>query len=292
MAILFESSTYIEELLKKALIKEGLHFEEQYRLYTGGIFSEVKYVADFMLTNNSIRLIVECDGHNYHSADHKQIVKGKERDLWLFKKGYDVVHFSYDELTRNMPQVIYTIKSRLQIPCAPPTASAINHPHKSTSKLDDSSYDVHLFCYYKQTPTELCVVYRYQHVSRNIWSEERKIICTSIPDDMLETTAIYLALLDLKKPVRLKILFSGDIFHDNFNVCKKFRTFVKQLNKGAELLDMLEISLSYVGLHGDYRLTANDSKKTMNALRSRCRQIAGNYDSDASIKFYDYFHLI
>ena len=291
MAILFESSTYIEELLKQALKKEGLQFEEQYRVYTGGRFSEVKYVADFMLTNGYIRLIVECDGYNYHS-DRKQITKEKERDQWLKLKGYDVVHFSTNELKTNMPRVIYTIKSRLQIPCDPPKTSTINLTPHRISNSNDSFNDVLLFCYYKQTPTELCVVYRYKYVLRNIWSEERKIICTNIPADMLETTAIYLALLDLKRPVRIKIFFSGDIFHDDFNVCKKFRILLKKLNRGVQLLNTLQISWSYVGFYNGLRYRQNEPQKTMRALRSRCFQIARNHDNDASIKFYDYSNLI
>ena len=43
MAILFESSTHIEYLIRDALTKENLTFIEQYQLYSGGKFSEVKY---------------------------------------------------------------------------------------------------------------------------------------------------------------------------------------------------------------------------------------------------------
>ena len=62
MAILFESSTHIEYLLREALTQENLTFQEQYRLYSGGKFSEVKYVADFFLENKGHNLIIECDG--------------------------------------------------------------------------------------------------------------------------------------------------------------------------------------------------------------------------------------
>ena len=291
MAILLESSTYIEELLKEALVKEGLQFEEQYRVYTGGRFSETKYVGDFMLTNGSVRLIVECDGYNYHSS-REQMVKAKERDEWLKLKGYDVVHFSTNELKTNMPNVIYTIKSRLQMQASPPKDLTMNTYSRRISTYNNTFNDVLLFCYYKQTPTELCMVYRYKHISKNIWSEERKIICTNIPPDMLEITAIYLALLDLKRPVRIQIYFGGDIFYDDFNVHKKFSSLLKKLNRGDEFLNTLKISLSYVSFRNDFRYKKNTVQKTMNALRSRCFQIARNRNNDSSIRFYDYSNLI
>ena len=87
MAILFESSTHIEFLLKNALIEEGFEFIEQFRIYEGGIFSEVKYVADFLLINEDIRLIVECDGFFYHSGRDK-LKKQMVRDNWLQTRGY------------------------------------------------------------------------------------------------------------------------------------------------------------------------------------------------------------
>lgn len=288
MAILCESSTYIEILLKNALIKEGLQFEEQYRVYTGGKFSEVKYVGDFMLTNGTKRLIVECDGYNYHSSGI-QIYNRLERDNWLKRKGYDVIHFSTNQLRTNMPWVIYTIKSRLNIPCSPP---AKNTSRRQPPPPDNTSYDVFLFCYYKQTPTALNVVYRYKYVTRNIWSEERKIICTNVPPNMLETTAIYLALLDLKRPVRIKIFFNGDIFNDDFNVYRKFKVLLRNLNRGVLLLKTLKISLFYVRLYSDFRDKTNESQKIMRNLRSRCFQLSQNHNNDSAIKFYDYSNLI
>ena len=67
MAIVCESTTNIENLLKNALIQHGIPFEEQYCVYTGGRFSEVKMVI---------------------------------------QKGYRVVHFSTNQLKYMMPKVI------------------------------------------------------------------------------------------------------------------------------------------------------------------------------------------
>lgn len=281
MSILFESSTPIEYLLRDALTKENLDFQEQYRIYTGGLFSEVQYVADFLLIKNNVRLLVECDGFHYHAGKDKKR-KQLERDNWLMNKGYKILHFSTKSLTSNMPKVIQTIKYHLDSPYNSSCVSTtkFSFPYSTQPNLNlvktNYNYNVILFCYYKQIPVGICVVYKYKYVVNNNWSEERIKICEGVPNDMLETTAIYLALLDLKRPVQLKIYYSGLIYNDKFDVSKKLKPSLRKMLKGNELLRTHTISTSYVGLYEYNRFSKKESQKIIKELKSRCFQICNN----------------
>ena len=294
MAILFESSTHIEFLLKEALTNAKIAFLEQYRVYEGGSFSEVKYVADFLLTNGAVKLIVECDGVNYHIGKEK-MRRQKERDLWLKLKGYTVLHFSTQELKSNMDCVIETIKYHLNYPCD--TSKGISHENKlnivsnNYATKSDKSYDVILFCYYNQIPDGICVVYKYKSMSYETYSDERKKICKNVPEDMLETTAVYLALLDLKKSVCLKIYYGGTVYKDHFDFAKTFRRKITVLSDGRKILQTHKMSTSHVNFSGDYRFDTSENQKIMNELRSRCLQISNNENKRACINHFEYSKL-
>lgn len=281
MGILFESSTHIEYLLRDALVKEGIEFQEQYRIYSGGKFSEVKFVADFLVTNATCRVIVECDGFHYHAGKdkyRKQIL----RDEWLTNHGYTVLHFSTNLLKYNMPEVIQTIRLNLNLPYDETKIISMQSTsfkplhNKTPTKKRVETFDTILFCYYKQMPTGICATYRYKSVTYNKWSEERTKICKNVPEGMLEPTAIYMALLDLKRPVHLQLYYSGTVYHDNYDVSKKLKKSIRQLAKGAELLNQHNISTSYVAFNGNYRFSKKEPQQIMNQLRSRCRQISNN----------------
>ena len=61
-----------------------------------------KYISDFLLFpyalfENNIEMIIECDGHEFHSTK-QQIEKDNKRDMDLKKAGYEVVHFSGSQI--------------------------------------------------------------------------------------------------------------------------------------------------------------------------------------------------
>lgn len=62
-----------------------------------------RYVVDFLITSCdrkydlSSPIIVECDGHDYHSTK-EQIAYGNERDMNLKQAGYEIIHFSGSQL--------------------------------------------------------------------------------------------------------------------------------------------------------------------------------------------------
>lgn len=60
-----------------------------------------KYFADFFVSfvddeqmEQSLKIIIECDGHEFHQKTKAQVKRDNERDYDLKIAGYDVIHFS------------------------------------------------------------------------------------------------------------------------------------------------------------------------------------------------------
>lgn len=47
------------------------------------------------------RLIVECDGHNFHERTKEQAAKDRSRDRWAQANGYEVFRFTGSEIWRD-----------------------------------------------------------------------------------------------------------------------------------------------------------------------------------------------
>lgn len=47
---------------------------------------------------NDLKLIIECDGHEFHEKTKEQVAHNNERDLNLKLAGYDVLHFSGSQI--------------------------------------------------------------------------------------------------------------------------------------------------------------------------------------------------
>lgn len=287
MAILLGSSTHIEYLLRDALKKENLNFEEQYRINTGGTFSETKYVADFYLNYNGVRLLVECDGKCYHTGSDAR-KKQKQRDDWLKQKHFVVLHFTTRDLELNMYGVIQTIKHSLKIPADIQSVISQNIKVSNSQQYKDNNVEVFLFCHYIQTPSGICVVYKYKHIPTDKWGAERKKICYNVPENMLETVAFYLALIDLKRPTSIKIFYNGYLYNDNYNASLKFRKNIGLLKNGEELRKSNKIYTKYIFQNENSRCSRKEIARTLWELRSRCTQAAnGHLEFDTSEK-YDY----
>lgn len=296
MGFLFKSDSQIEILLKDELIKEKLSFNEQCRLYDGRKYGQVKYVADFIVTNNDVQLVVECDGFKYH-AGKKNLIKQQLRDEWLKEQGYKVLHFTTYQIQSKMDKVIQTIKKELGLPFDKTKIikqsnklEKLNKNDKKTNKIDDF-YDVLLFCFYKQTPFGVCVVYKYKSILYDKWSEERVKFCKNVPADSVDLVALYMALLDLKKQVKVKVYYSGIIYHDNYDLSNRFNDDIKSLKNGEEILSSNNIKISRVGFYGDYHLSKKLSQRTLRELKSRCMQVSNNYEKLAEVFTVDYLSL-
>jgi very-short-patch-repair endonuclease len=61
-----------------------------------------KFKVDFMvITQLGNKLVIECDGHDFHEKTKTQAQYDKERDRFLMSKGYTVFHFTGSELYNN-----------------------------------------------------------------------------------------------------------------------------------------------------------------------------------------------
>ena len=53
------------------------------------------------LFTNDYRLVIECDGHEFHKLTKEQVKHDNERDFNLKDCGYDVIHFSGSQIYEN-----------------------------------------------------------------------------------------------------------------------------------------------------------------------------------------------
>lgn len=86
-------------------IPEEIYLLPQYEIAVDGR----KYFADFVfLTDEELyeftrfehkyRLVIECDGHDFHEKTKQQVAKRNKRDMDLKIAGYDVIHFSGSQI--------------------------------------------------------------------------------------------------------------------------------------------------------------------------------------------------
>lgn len=57
-----------------------------------------KYRADFGLSYNKKRLLVECDSQQWHERTEKERRYEKERDRYIKKQGYEIFHYTGKEI--------------------------------------------------------------------------------------------------------------------------------------------------------------------------------------------------
>ena len=60
-----------------------------------------RYRVDFLIVRRTIKLVVECDGHEFHERTKEQAVTDKARDRYLTKEGYRVFRFTGSEIWAN-----------------------------------------------------------------------------------------------------------------------------------------------------------------------------------------------
>jgi len=98
--------TPIEKYMANAIINTNFPIvEEQYKIGTK--------IVDFAYLDQ--KLAIECDGYKWHKQDKEQIENDLERDKYLAKKGWRVLHFSGVQIRRNIEGCIKEIKEALFI---------------------------------------------------------------------------------------------------------------------------------------------------------------------------------
>jgi DNA mismatch endonuclease (patch repair protein) len=104
--LMIYKETPIEKYMANAILTTNLPIaEEQYKI---GIKT-----VDFAYLEQ--KLAVECDGYKWHKQDKEQIEKDIERDKYLAKKGWRVLHFSGVQIRRDIEGCINEIKKALFI---------------------------------------------------------------------------------------------------------------------------------------------------------------------------------
>ena len=61
-------------------------------------FDTETYFSDIYKCEHELKLVIECDGHEFHAKTKEQVKRGNERDLALKLEGYDVLHFSGSQI--------------------------------------------------------------------------------------------------------------------------------------------------------------------------------------------------
>lgn len=78
-----------------------------------------KYRVDFLIEiafkyngeyKNILKLIIECDGHDFHEKTKQQVIKDNKRDRDLQNEGYEILHFSGSEVYNNIFYISKDIK--------------------------------------------------------------------------------------------------------------------------------------------------------------------------------------
>lgn len=72
-----------------------------------------KYVVDFLCFESDRKIVIECDGHEFHEKTKEQAQKDKERDRFLQINGYEVYRFTGSEIFNNPMKVYFEIEKIL-----------------------------------------------------------------------------------------------------------------------------------------------------------------------------------
>jgi very-short-patch-repair endonuclease len=59
------------------------------------------YRADILITENDKRLVVECDGAQFHAVTKEQVERDKRRDRYCVARGIYVMRFTGAEITKD-----------------------------------------------------------------------------------------------------------------------------------------------------------------------------------------------
>ena len=75
-----------------------------------------KYRVDFYITYHDKRIVVECDGHDFHEKTKYQASRDKERDRDLQKQGSIVLRYSGSDIINNPSKISDDIFDILGVP--------------------------------------------------------------------------------------------------------------------------------------------------------------------------------
>lgn len=106
---LSECDSPIEKILLYALMQEsdslwlGLEYRPQQVIKFDGkrYIADILFEQDIYYTEKPYKVVIECDGHEFHEATKEQVEKRNNRDMDLKMQGYDVLHYSGSQIFKN-----------------------------------------------------------------------------------------------------------------------------------------------------------------------------------------------
>lgn len=70
-----------------------------------------KYFADFVVSYrpSEKKVVIECDGHEFHERTKEQVSRDKERDRYMTKQGFSVFRYSGTDILNNPQRAVNDI---------------------------------------------------------------------------------------------------------------------------------------------------------------------------------------
>jgi very-short-patch-repair endonuclease len=98
--VLFRSIKEQLDLLNYQYARDFFPQTQKEILANGHKYRADIFIAEIFETNNkeSVRVIVECDGHDFHEKTKEQAKHDKERDRNIQMEGYKTMHFTGSEI--------------------------------------------------------------------------------------------------------------------------------------------------------------------------------------------------
>ena len=104
-----ECDSPIEKILLYGLMEYsdylwiGYEYKPQQVIRVNGkrYIADILFDMDFYCVDKPYKLVIECDGHDYHETTKEQVEKRNVRDMELKKAGYDVLHYSGSQIFKN-----------------------------------------------------------------------------------------------------------------------------------------------------------------------------------------------
>ena len=287
MAITSSSNSTIEILLKHALEKENIKFEEQYKVYENTSDLSPKYVIDFLVSFGEKSIAVECDGFSYHVSDF-DVDNEIMRDRWLQQQGYGkVLHFTTYQLKYEMEKVLLNIKHYLGMETVPPEKLKFKGKKRRTAHIENVTgialHEVLLYYSYTQVADKVWIAYKFKDNTLNKFSEERIKLFSNVPEKQGNALSLYIALSDLKKSTKLTVYCLSGWLTSYFNqlIPAKDKKDAFLLKKIDTILNNHNYIFRYLNTYREpeYYYDPSEERLIVYELHNRCLQLRNNCSS-------------
>lgn len=102
--------SHIEQLMMLALTRVLPKNAEIFQQFRIG-----KYKADFLVCGSAKKIVIECDGKQYHTRVN-QVIHDKNRDEFMRSLGYEIIRFSGSDIFKNHESCALKVREELLRP--------------------------------------------------------------------------------------------------------------------------------------------------------------------------------